>query len=317
VLLGLQVLTGCTEPPLAALRVGVNPWVGYDPLVLAQDRRLFDPGQVRVIELVSITETQHALRNGLLEAAALTLDETLRLVDEGMDLKIVAVLDISHGADAVLARPGIATPAQLKGQRIALEEGAVGALMLKHLLQAGGLQQSDVSLIQVEAARSVAILASGRADAVITFEPMKSLLLAAGYRVIFDSRQMPGQIVDVLAVTAAAWSGRRAQVLELLAGWEGGRRLLAEEPQVAAAQLAPGTSLTPEQYLATLQGLNFMTLADSALWLTGRPAPLEQHAASLAQTLQDMGLIRRPPDWPALLDGRLAAAVQAQSARQP
>ncbi|MDO8958606.1 MAG: ABC transporter substrate-binding protein [Rhodocyclaceae bacterium] len=316
-LLALLALVGCGEPPAPPLRVGTNPWVGYDPLVLARERRLLDPGQVQVVELVSNTETQRTLRNGLLDGAAMTLDEALRLADEGVALKIVAVLDISHGADAVLAGPGITTPAQLKGRRIAVEQTALGALVLDRLLQAGGLRPDEVSLIQAEAGLHEGMLASGRVDAVITFEPMKSRIVALGNRVIFDSRQMPGEIVDVLAVRADAWSTRRPQVLELLAGWERGRRALLADPSAAAALLAPGADLPPAQYLATLEGLKFQTLADSARWLGGQPAPLAQHAAMLARTLQHLGLIRHPPDWSVLLDGRSAAAAQSHLVNSP
>lgn len=220
-LLALLALAGCSEPSALPLRVGLNPWVGYDPLVLARERRLLDPAQVRVVELLSNTETQRALRNGQIDGAAMTLDEALRLADEGVALKIVAVLDISSGAGAVLV------------------------------------------------------------------------------------------------VSADAWVKRRDPVLELLVGWERGRRALLADPPSAAALLASGVDLTPAQYLATLEGLQLQTLADSVHWLAGQPAPLAQYAEGLARTLQRLGLIRHPPDWPALLDGRSAAAAQSRLVKSP
>jgi NitT/TauT family transport system substrate-binding protein len=61
--------------------------------VLAGERRLFDPARIRVVKLSSNTESQRASRNGLLDGAALTPDEALRLADVGMDLKIITLLD--------------------------------------------------------------------------------------------------------------------------------------------------------------------------------------------------------------------------------
>ena len=78
----LVALTGCAEVPQAPLAVGMNAWIGFDPLVLAHDQGLVDPGHVKVVELASGTEVQRALNNGLLDAAAITLDETLRLPAE-------------------------------------------------------------------------------------------------------------------------------------------------------------------------------------------------------------------------------------------
>jgi NitT/TauT family transport system substrate-binding protein len=297
------LLAGCVEAPQPALRVGVNPWVGYDPLVLAGERRLLDPTRVRVVELSSNTESRRALRNGLLDGAALTLDETLRLADAGLDLKIIAVLDVSHGADAVLARPGIHAPADLKGQTIALEQTAVGVLVLDRLLRAGDLSRDDVRLIHVEAAQHGSALASGRTDAVITFEPMKSWLATRGFHVIFDSRAMPGEIVDVLVARADVLEPRLTEWAELLAGWERARRaLLADES--AADSLAPGVELTPEEYRATLAGLTLTGLKDSVRLLSGPSPELTRVGSEVAETLRRLGLIGRSPDWDALLDAR-------------
>lgn len=296
------VLAACDAPPAPPLRVAVNPWVGYDPLVLARERGLADPAEVQVVELMSATESHRALRNGLVDAAALTLDEALRLADSGVPLRIVAVLDVSHGADAVLAQPSIDSPAALRGKRIALEEAAVGALLFERLLAAGGLRRDEVQTLHVEAAQHDSVLPGGRADAVVTYEPIRSQLLARGYRVIFDSSRMPGEIVDVLAVRAELPAARARA---LLAAWEAGQRALLAEPQAAAAILAPASGLSADAYLKTLDGLRLLTPADSAAKLApppgGGPAPLARDGAMLAQSLQALGLLAGPPDWPALL----------------
>lgn len=298
-----SLLAGCAEAPQLALRVGVNLWVGYDPLVLAGERRLFDPARVRVVELSSNTESQRALRNGLLDGAALTLDEVLRLADAGMTLKIIAVLDVSHGADAVLARPGIRAPSDLKGQTIALEQSAVGALVLDRLLRAGDLSRDDVRVIHVEAAQHGSALASGRADAVITFEPMKSWLAARNFQVIFDSRAMPGDIMDVLVARADVLEPRLTEWVALLAGWERARRaLLADES--ASERLATGVELTPEEYRAILDGLTLTDLKDSVRLLSGPSPELARVGSGVAETLRQLGLIGRFPDWSILLDAR-------------
>ncbi len=295
------LLSACGAPPEPPTRLVVNPWVGYDPFVLAREHGLLDARQVKVVELMSNSESLRALRNGLTEAAALTLDEALRLADEGVPLRIVALLSDSHGADAVLARAQIQTPAQLKGKRIALEESALGALVLDRLLAAGGLAPTDVATVHAEAAAHPAILASGKVDAVITFEPMKSQLLQQGFQVIFDSRQMPGEIVDVLVARPDLPAPRREA---LRAAWEAGRLAMLADPEAAATLLAPGVDLTPAQYLATLGGLRFLTPADNAVRLDA--AVLERDASALARHLQARGLLRRPPDWRSLTGGGAA-----------
>jgi NitT/TauT family transport system substrate-binding protein len=299
----LILLVGCQDSPPPPLRVGINPWVGYDPLVLAREQALVDAKQVQIIELHSNTESTRALRNGLLDAAALTLDEALRLADAGMALKIVAVLDASNGADAVLAGPDIASLADLKGKRIALEKTALGALMLDHLLKAAGLNHDQVETLQVEATMHADALTNGSADVVITFEPMKSRLLNLGFHSLLDSSQMPGEIVDFLVVQANIAPQRTAYLLQT---WEQGLKALQANPERSAALLAVGTDLNREEYLDTLKGLYFVSLQDSARLLAGLPEPFIHDSMPLVDTLQQLGLLQKAPDWNALLDNRAA-----------
>lgn len=299
---GALLLTACQPVPRSPLKLGMNPWVGYDPLVLARDRGLLDRAQVKVIELSSGSEAQRHLRNGLLDAAALTLDEALRLADDGIDIRIVYLLSSSAGADVVMARPDVTRPEQLRGRAIAAERTTVGALMLQRLLHAAGLQSHDVRVLNIEAPQHLAAIRNGRVDAAVTFEPLAGALRAEGLIPIFDSRQMPGDIVDVLVVHERALSQRRDQVLALVTGWRRGLQAMLREPALGAQALAAGVDLTPTGYLAVLQGLKFYDEREAQALLGGRPRTLGQRSEGLALTLQLMGLIRETPDWGRLLD---------------
>jgi ABC-type nitrate/sulfonate/bicarbonate transport system substrate-binding protein len=223
-------IVACSEPVRPPLVVGINTWVGYDPLVLARDRGLTDARQVKVVELISSAEALRHLRNGLLDAAGLTLDEALRLVDSGFDVRIVALLDTSAGADPVLAAPRIT-------------------------------------------------------------------------RSIFDSRQMPGEIVDVLVVRTEVLRQRPEAVDALLAAWAGGLNLMQLDPPGAAASLAPGADLSPAQYQAVLRGLRFYSPAESLALLTGGDPPrVARQGQEVARLLVELGLLRQPPNWAALID---------------
>jgi len=313
--LGL-LLPGCqpVEPP--PLKVGMNAWVGYDPLVLARDQQLLDSSKVKVVELSSSSETLRNLRNQLLDAAALTLDEALRLADEGTDVRIVAVLSSSAGADMVIAGPSVTEPAQLRGKTVVVESTTVGALMLQRLLQQARLRPTDVRVRHMEASQHLAVLRSGEVDAAVTYEPLAGVMRAEGFRSIFDSRQMPGDIVDVLVVRAEILRTRPAQVEALVTGWQRGLQALLKTPQASATLLAPGAGLSPGDYLATLKGLSFFSAEESLALLSGEPRRLSEDASQLVATLRQMGLVREPPDWGSLLDEAPARNSLAATMRE-
>lgn len=299
----LLTLAACSEPVVAPLTVGMNPWVGYDPLVLARDRGLTDPRQLRVVELASASESLRHLRNGLLDAAMLTLDETLRLADSGVDVRIVAVLDESTGGDSVIALPRITSPAQLKGEFIAVEDSAVGALLLQRMLQKAGMTRADVKVTNLEVAQHLAALQSGQVAAAVSFEPIAGSMEAAGFRRIFDSREIPGEILDVLVVRADVLQQRPAAVDSLLSAWYTGLHVFQLDTPGAAESLSLGTDLSATAYQAVLGGLAFHSREASLRELVGNPPALLEKGAVVAEALREIGLIQRPPRWDALLDG--------------
>lgn len=306
-------VAACGEAPAPPLTVGMNPWVGYDPLVLARDRGLTDARQVRVVELASASETLRHLRNGLLDAATLTLDETLRLVESGVAVRIVAVLDESTGGDAVLAAPRITSPAQLKDEFIAVEDSAVGALLLQRMLTQAGMTRADVKVTNIEVARHLEALQSGQAAAAVSYEPLAGAIEAAGFRRIFDSRQLPGEVLDVLVVRADVLAQRPEAVDALLRGWYAGLDLFKTDLPGAAESLARGTDLTPAAYQAVLGGLAFQSREASAREVIGTPPPLVDKASVVAEALLAIGLLQRTPRWQEMIDGAPMQRLQAGS----
>jgi NitT/TauT family transport system substrate-binding protein len=128
------LLSGCH--PHVPMRVTAHPWVGYEPMFLARQHGWLDTRLVRLVETPSASDSLHLLGHGLVEAAALTLDEVLRARALGLPLVVPMVFDVSAGADGVLARQPV-QPAELAGARIGVEQSAVGALMLAALLEQG------------------------------------------------------------------------------------------------------------------------------------------------------------------------------------
>lgn len=298
----LPWVVACGELPRPPLTVGLNAWVGYDPLVLARERGLADVTRVKMVELSSHAENFRHFRNGLLDAMAITLDQALELADQGVPLRIVAVLDESAGADVVVAHRSVARAADLKGQRVALEDSALNRLMLQRLLAPAGLTEDDVIVVTLEASQHLAALQAGRVAAAVSYEPLASQMREAGFVSLFDTRQMPGEIVDVLVVSPTALADRPGDVDALLRAWNSGLASYLADPPGAAAVLAPGTGLSVGQYQLTQAGLHYFHPQESLDQLSGSPALLQLGGQRLADSLRAMKVLSKPVDWASLID---------------
>ncbi|MEW6691212.1 MAG: ABC transporter substrate-binding protein [Pseudomonadota bacterium] len=293
------LLGGCAPRP--PLRVAVHPWVGYEPMFLARQHGWLDAGLVRLVETPSATDSLHLLGSGLVEAAALTLDEVLRARALGVPLTVPMVFDVSAGADGVLARHPMHL-ADLAGARIGVEQSAVGALMLAALLERGGLAADQVQLVSLGFHEHAAAWRAGRIDALITFEPALSELEAEGAVRLFDSRALPDTIVDVLAVHPSTLVHHRAALQHLVEATLRAVHDLALNRMDAAYRIGARLRQRPETVLAGLRGLQLTDLGHNRRLLEGSHPLLLERAREVAAILQGAGIL---PSGNGILQQRL------------
>jgi ABC-type nitrate/sulfonate/bicarbonate transport system substrate-binding protein len=96
------VLTACNSQS-TALRLGNTVWAGYEPLYLAQSLGYYPEKDVKLVHYTSQQQLKHDLRTGIIDAAALSLSDTLLLQDKGVALIIFLVTDIVDNTIHVLA----------------------------------------------------------------------------------------------------------------------------------------------------------------------------------------------------------------------
>ena len=263
------ILSGCmreTQPPL---RIGTNVWIGAEPLYLARDLAYWDREAVQLVEYPSASEVFRAFRNQAIDGMVISLDELFVLAADGLQPKIVVVADVSNGADVVVGRSGMRAMQDLRGKRVAVESGALGAFVLSRALALNRMQASDVSIVHLESNEHPAEFEQGQVDGAVTFDPYRTQLLAAGAHTLFDSSQIPGEIVDLLAVRASVLEKNPRAVQTLLTGWFKALDYLEREPTDAAARMAVREQITGEQFQQALKGLHIPSRADNLKMLAG------------------------------------------------
>lgn len=298
-------LTGCHQNPL---RLGSIVFTGYEPIFLAREKGWLPEQQVRLIELLSNTDTLRALAAERIEVAQLTLDEFLTARAEGLDLRILAVLDQSAGADAIVARPGLHSNHRFKGLRVAVEEGAVGAVMLSAFLSAHGLAVTDVRKISMTMDQSVDLFRKGAADLFITAEPWITQLEEVGGKRVFDSTEIPGRIIDVMVVRTSAIEPYQEALRTLVAAHFRALTFIREHPTEAAQLMAPRLQTSPEQMTTAMKGLIQPDAATSkAMLLPG--SPLTEQITALQSLMLRNGLISTRPQASTIFEPRFHPAT--------
>lgn len=302
-IISLLFASACQRPE-GPFRVGTNRWPGYEPLYLARGLGYFNGTPIRLAEYPSTTEVINAFRNGAIEAAALTLDEAFLLAQDKIDAHIVLVFDYSQGADVVMAHAGIKDIPDLKGRRIGAEITALGAYMLSRALQTGGLDLSDVEVTPMPVDEHERAFKERRVDAVVTFEPVRTKLIAAGGRIIFDSSLIPGEIIDVLVVRGDVLEKRPGVVRHVLQKWFDALEYLKKEPEDAAGHMAKRLGFSGGEFLESLKGIKIPDFDENRRMLEGREPGILGPARRLMDRMLQSKLLREPVDPGRLIEPR-------------
>jgi NitT/TauT family transport system substrate-binding protein len=288
----LFLLTACVREPESALRIGTNVWIGSEPLYLARELGRLDPKTVQLVEYPSASEVLRAFRNQAIDGMVISLDELFGLAVDGLGPRIILVVDVSHGADAVVGRAGMRTMKDLKGKRVAVEGGALGAFVLSRALALNGMHPSDVKVVHLESNEQPGAFEKGQVDGAVTFDPYREQLLRAGARTLFDSTQIPGEIVDIVAVRASVLEQQPKAVQALLAGWLKAIDYLKREPKDAARRMGIRQQTTGEQFLKALQGLHIPSREENLKMLGGEKAELAVAGRRLMALMLEAKLLR-------------------------
>lgn len=300
----LLALSGCMREPETALRIGTNVWIGSEPLYLARELGRLDPASVQLVEYPSASEVLRAFRNQAIDGMVISLDELFGLAADGLQPRIILVVDVSHGADVVVGRNGMRTMKDLKGKSVAVESSALGAFVLSRALAVNGMQASDVNVVHLESNEQTSAFEKGQVDGAVTFDPYRAQFLRAGAKTLFDSAQIPGEIVDLLAVRASVFDKEPKAIQALLAGWFDAIDYMNRDPKDAARRMGIRQQTTGEQFLEAQKGLHVPSRDENLKMLSGATPELAVAGRRLMALMVDAKLLRTELDIESLLAPR-------------
>lgn len=258
IILGLFLLA-CTEAAeQQKIRIGINPWPGYEFIYLADQKGFFDQQglDIEVLELSSLADVTRVLEQGRLDAMASTLSEAVEVaVHTPMALEIALVTDFSNGSDVMLAHQSIDSVADLKGKKVGVELGLLGSYILQLALNKYGLSNQDVEIVNVEQLVAKKKLFAGEVDAVITYPPFSTMILRdRSYQQIFSTRETPEKVIDIIAFRKGVLVDPQQWQQKFFKAWQQALDYSHQNPQDAYSIMAEREGISVDEFAVVLEG---------------------------------------------------------------
>ena len=198
------------------IKIGLSIWAPSFFTYIAQERGFFEKNNVSV-NLTLIPDYIRMLedyRNGDVDGIVAVFADALFQNSEGIDSKIVYMLDYLNTADIIVGKSNhdinkyindnssssnYNNLSYLKGKKIGVEGiNSFSHMFVLKALELSGLKEGDVEFVNVPAQNVTRALEQGDIESGHSYQPYTTEALKKGYKALFTAGTVPGLITDVL-----------------------------------------------------------------------------------------------------------------------
>ncbi|WP_094462177.1 putative urea ABC transporter substrate-binding protein [Pannonibacter phragmitetus] len=236
--------------PKKDFKVAWSIYVGWMPWGYAADQGIVKKWAdkygitIEVTQFNDYVESMNQYTAGAYDAVTLTNMDGLSIpAAGGVDTTAVITGDFSNGNDAVILKDKDSLE-DIKGQTVNLVEFSVSHYLLARALETIGSSERDVKVVNTSDADMVAAFQTPDVTAVVTWNPLVSSIMEyPSARKVFDSSQIPGEIIDLMVAKTEVLKDN-PEFGKALAGiwYETMGIMLADSPEGKAAREAMGAA---------------------------------------------------------------------------
>ncbi len=208
--LALFGTTSASAAPKTDFKICWTIYAGWMPWDYAKSSGIMDKWakkygiKVDVVQLNDYVESINQYTAGAFDGCTMTNMDALTIpAAGGVDSTGLIIGDFSNGNDGIVIKGEKKKLADLKGKSINLVELSVSHYLLARALETQKMSERDVKVVNTSDADIVAAFKTKGVEAAVTWNPLLAEVLATPkVTKLFDSSQIPGEIIDLLVVNS-------------------------------------------------------------------------------------------------------------------
>ena len=279
--------------------VGWSIYVGWMPWGYLDESGIMDKWAekygitVDIVQINDYVESINQYTAGAFDGVSATNMDSLSIpAGGGVDTTALIIGDYSDGNDAVIAS-GDTTLDDLAGTSVNLVELSVSHYLLARALDTVGLSERDLDgVVNTSDADMIAAFASSDVDTVVTWNPLVSEILSSNpdATTLFDSSQIPGEILDLMVVNTDVLEANPDFGKALVGAWYEVMDLMAAGDEEVLTALAEASGTDLDGYKGQLEATEmFFDPADGVA--QAESADLPGTMTNIAEFLFDKGIL--------------------------
>ncbi|NHN56718.1 ABC transporter substrate-binding protein [Calidifontibacter sp. DB0510] len=196
-------------------------------------------------------------------------------LNKQMSIKVVWIQDVIGKAESLVAKnPAVKTIKDLKGKKIAVPFGSTSHYSLLQALDQAGLNDSDVTLVNLDPDKMPAAWSGSQIDAARVWDPTLTQLLKGGHAVMSseDTAKAGKPTYDLEAATTSFLSKNAAFMKVWAACQDAAVKQIKSDPGKAADSMAAELGISSADVQKQFSGYTYLPASEQASknWLGGK-----------------------------------------------
>ena len=284
----ISILTMSLSLAQQKVSLGVQPWLGYGPWWIAEEKGFFEANGIDV-NLINFTWDQDmsaGLASGNLDVQAAATNTLITLLNQGIDVQGFLLMDASYEADAIMAAKDITSVKDLVGKKVAYELGSTSDLLLNYALNEAGYTIDDIEAVPMGADAAGLSLITNRVDAAVTYEPYISAALREGngQHVIYTAAENPGLISDIMIARSEFIDKNPELIVGLAKAWDQAVQFIRDNPEEGGKIIADAVGSPMDEFTVAFKGVKLFNFAESNEQLGGEFAETFKTVANIMKS---------------------------------
>lgn len=247
------------------ITIGTQPWIGYGPWWIAEQKGIFEKYNIeaKFTNFIQDSDLNAAFASDNIQMANIATHTGLKMIaNNDIDLKIITFLDESLSADAIVTKSEYQSLEDLKGKKIAFEEGTTSDILFRQAVSDHHLSVDDFEIVYMPASDAGLALLSNKVDAAVTYEPYISSIMEkdSNIHIIYSGENSPGLISDIAAVKADFLNENPELVKTLQQIWDEALKAWEEDQNSGNEIIAKESGTEVDQLPPILEGIHFFNM---------------------------------------------------------
>jgi NitT/TauT family transport system substrate-binding protein len=231
---------------------------------------------IQVTQLNDYVESLNQYTAGKFDGCTMTNMDALTVpAAGGVDSTALIAGSYSNGNDGIVLKGAGKTMKDIKGQNVNLVQFSVSHYLLARGLDAAGLRERDVKVVNTSDADIVGAFGTPKVTSVVTWNPQLAGVAATpGSTMVFDSSKVPGEIIDLMVVNTATLKDNPALGKALTGAWFEVMAMMKAKDKDALTHMAKASGTDLAGYAAQLATTAMMyTPAEMLAFVTSPRLP--------------------------------------------